>query len=337
MPGSYYLMSFLSLAMVAVVAAVEGSAATPATTPAAAADGDGALPTLPSVCIIMPTNSRPEFVEHALSMISRQDYPLELVTEVVIVDDSPGEFQFPTGRLATTRMTTAAAHRAMTNLGPELRSRFFCPPRLLLPGIHEGTAALFVCLVGRHQALSVAVVDLFAPPTPLRGASAAEVTNASVLHDVDAAGIGGDNIIIESVENVLEDPSNDSAEGFHVERFPEEQVLVGELVGGELPRVVLHILRHDAPLPLEAGRSVAGIRVLAYLFAHKLEDERVAVPVHRRELALLRLSWVVAHAHDVRRFDPVVTELIEEHEDERRRIRLGACHPSPRARAHEIG
>ena len=107
-------MSFLSLAMVAVVAAVGGSAATPATTATAAADGDGILPTLPSVCIIMPTNSRPEFVEHALSMISRQDYPLELVTEVVIVDDSPGELQFPTGRQTTTSMTTAAAHRATT-------------------------------------------------------------------------------------------------------------------------------------------------------------------------------------------------------------------------------
>ena len=107
-----YLMSFLSLAMVAVVGRV--SAAAPAATPAAAADGDGALP---SVCIIMPTNSRPEFVEHALFMISRQDYPLELVTEVVIVDDSPGELQFPTDRQATMRVTTAAAHRVTTMLG----------------------------------------------------------------------------------------------------------------------------------------------------------------------------------------------------------------------------
>ena len=54
---------------------------------------------LPSVCIMIPTNSRPEFLEHAMSMISRQDYPGELLREVVIVDDSPTELQ-RVGRLS---------------------------------------------------------------------------------------------------------------------------------------------------------------------------------------------------------------------------------------------
>ena len=143
---TYYLMSFLSLAMVAVVAAVGGSAATPATTPTAAADGDGILPTLPSVCIIMPTNSRPEFVEHALSMISRQDYPLELVTEVVIVDDSPGELQFPTGRQATMRVTTAAAHRATTTGRLNYVHDSFAPPDFFCLAFTKARQ-LFLCVL----------------------------------------------------------------------------------------------------------------------------------------------------------------------------------------------
>ena len=44
---------------------------------------------LPTVCITMPTNSRPEFVARALVQIARSDYPRELISEVVIVDDSP--------------------------------------------------------------------------------------------------------------------------------------------------------------------------------------------------------------------------------------------------------
>ena len=111
-------MSILAMVVVAFGAAVGVSAATPS----AAVDGDGSLPSLPSVCVIMPTNSRPEFVGHALSMISRQDYPLELVSEVVIVDDSPDELQFPTDRhtgTATSTSTTATGlnyvHYALTS------------------------------------------------------------------------------------------------------------------------------------------------------------------------------------------------------------------------------
>eukprot|EP01050_Picozoa_sp_SAG11_P025203 SAG11_NODE_5608_length_1510_cov_1.308292_2_plen_404_part_00 len=54
---------------------------------AAAAAIDGGLP---SVCIMVPTNGRPEFVAHALAMIEKQDYP-RLPMAVVVVDDSaPG-------------------------------------------------------------------------------------------------------------------------------------------------------------------------------------------------------------------------------------------------------
>lgn len=44
---------------------------------------------LPTVSIIMPTNGRPEFVQHALKMIGKQDYPAHLIKEVIIIDDSP--------------------------------------------------------------------------------------------------------------------------------------------------------------------------------------------------------------------------------------------------------
>ena len=44
---------------------------------------------LPTVSILIPTNGRPEFVRNAVKMIARQDYPMDLIKEVVIVDDSP--------------------------------------------------------------------------------------------------------------------------------------------------------------------------------------------------------------------------------------------------------
>ena len=46
---------------------------------------------LPSVSIMLPTNSRPEFVRHALAAIARQDYAS--LREVIIVDDSPPELR----------------------------------------------------------------------------------------------------------------------------------------------------------------------------------------------------------------------------------------------------
>ena len=48
---------------------------------------------LPSVSVVMPTNSRPEFVRRAVEMLARQDYPKHLIKEVVIVDDSPTALQ----------------------------------------------------------------------------------------------------------------------------------------------------------------------------------------------------------------------------------------------------
>ena len=46
---------------------------------------------LPSVCMMMPTNGRPEFVEHALKRIEMQDYPGTI--KVVVVDDSTSTLQ----------------------------------------------------------------------------------------------------------------------------------------------------------------------------------------------------------------------------------------------------
>ena len=49
--------------------------------------------TLPTVSLIMPTNSRPEYVRRAVDMIARQDYPRHLIKELIIVDDSPAALQ----------------------------------------------------------------------------------------------------------------------------------------------------------------------------------------------------------------------------------------------------
>ena len=49
--------------------------------------------TLPTVSLIMPTNSRPEYVRQAIDMIARQDYPRHLIKELIIVDDSPVALQ----------------------------------------------------------------------------------------------------------------------------------------------------------------------------------------------------------------------------------------------------
>ena len=50
-------------------------------------------PTL-SVCLMVPTANRPEFVTRALAMMLRQDYPRELL-HTVVVDDSPREHRVP--------------------------------------------------------------------------------------------------------------------------------------------------------------------------------------------------------------------------------------------------
>jgi len=47
----------------------------------------------PIVSIVIPTNSRPEFLENALSMINKQDY-IDNIAEVVVVDDSFPNLQF---------------------------------------------------------------------------------------------------------------------------------------------------------------------------------------------------------------------------------------------------
>ena len=46
---------------------------------------------LPSVGIMIPTNSRPEFVTHALLQISKQAYPKKI--SVAIIDDSPAHLR----------------------------------------------------------------------------------------------------------------------------------------------------------------------------------------------------------------------------------------------------
>jgi hypothetical protein len=55
----------------------------------ALAQGELAQELLPSVSITTVTNSRPEFVEHALRQIADSAYPAALIKEVVVVDDSP--------------------------------------------------------------------------------------------------------------------------------------------------------------------------------------------------------------------------------------------------------
>ena len=57
-----------------------------------------APPQLPSVCVVMPTNSRPEFVEHALGRVAAQDYPASQLRQVVVVDDSPAPLRVPSLR-----------------------------------------------------------------------------------------------------------------------------------------------------------------------------------------------------------------------------------------------
>ena len=48
---------------------------------------------LPSVGIMIPTNSRPEFVAHALLQISKQAYPKHKLLSVTIIDDSPAHLR----------------------------------------------------------------------------------------------------------------------------------------------------------------------------------------------------------------------------------------------------
>ena len=52
-------------------------------------------PADPSVCVMVPTANRPEFVLRALEMMQRQRYPASLLREVVIVDDSPVDLRVP--------------------------------------------------------------------------------------------------------------------------------------------------------------------------------------------------------------------------------------------------
>ena len=47
---------------------------------------------LPSVGIMIPTNSRPEFVAHALLQISKQAYPKKKLS-ILIIDDSPAHLR----------------------------------------------------------------------------------------------------------------------------------------------------------------------------------------------------------------------------------------------------
>jgi cellulose synthase/poly-beta-1,6-N-acetylglucosamine synthase-like glycosyltransferase len=48
---------------------------------------------LPTVSIMMPTRSRPEFVRRALAQIAAQDYPRHKIKQVVVVDDSDAAFR----------------------------------------------------------------------------------------------------------------------------------------------------------------------------------------------------------------------------------------------------
>ena len=69
---------------------------------------DATVSSLPSATIMMVTNSRPEFVTHALGSIRRQDYPPDLIKEVIIVDDSPTELRVP-GLSPASRCTAGCA------------------------------------------------------------------------------------------------------------------------------------------------------------------------------------------------------------------------------------
>ena len=68
-----------------------------------------APPQLPSVCVVMPTNSRPEFVEHALGRVAAQDYPASQLRQVVVVDDSPAPLRVPSLRPGQQRWHPANA------------------------------------------------------------------------------------------------------------------------------------------------------------------------------------------------------------------------------------
>ena len=90
----------LGLAAVAALPLRPDGAAASSRPPSEGASAPGAgdgrdEATLPTVTYIMPTNSRPEFVGHALGGIARQDYPAHLISEVVIVDDSPTHLAAP--------------------------------------------------------------------------------------------------------------------------------------------------------------------------------------------------------------------------------------------------
>ena len=49
----------------------------------------------PTVSIMIPTNGRPEFLPRALAGIHAQDFPMENIKEVIIVDDSPVDLRSP--------------------------------------------------------------------------------------------------------------------------------------------------------------------------------------------------------------------------------------------------
>ena len=198
-----------------------------------------------------------------------------------------------------------------------------------------GPADLLVLREARQLAFLRAVVNHFAAAAPVRRSSTADVAQPSMLPYVDAAGVRGDPFVVEGVEDGSEDLADDGAERPQAEALVVFVVLVGELVGGELPGVVPDVLIHNPSLPLEAGRCIVCVRVGAGLVAQESQNERVTQSGHRSEVALLGLSRVVDHGHDHRRFDPMVADFVEEHEDERPRIGLRACHAALCARAHE--
>ena len=103
-------------------------------------------PSWPSVSIIVPTNSRPEFVGRMLEMVAAQDYDLERL-QVVVVDDSPPELRAPA--LAAGEQRLGAMHviyvllPAVVSIGEKR-----CPEEAEHAGITEpfwrdGVASLF--------------------------------------------------------------------------------------------------------------------------------------------------------------------------------------------------
>ena len=93
---------------------------------------------------MVPTNGRPEFIEHVLNAIRRQSYPAELINEVVVVDDSPPSLRVPMAR------GTDATNATVVNL-PGLKVVFVMPP------LHDGQLSVGA---KRNLALSYATGEV---------------------------------------------------------------------------------------------------------------------------------------------------------------------------------